>query len=59
LKFEHFSLKIRRCDFSLNELRSRFATLFSGLRRHDLLIAYGGFRRNLKKIESDGTAGGV
>jgi len=45
LKFEPFSPKIRRCDFSLNEMRSRSATLF-----------FGG---NLKKVESDGTAGGV
>ena len=29
LKFEPFSLKIRRCDFSLNEMRTRFARLFS------------------------------
>ena len=29
LKFEHFSPRIRRCDFSLNEMRSRSAILFS------------------------------
>jgi hypothetical protein len=45
LKFEHFSLKILN-DFSLNEMRSRSATLFI-------------FCRNLKKVVSDGTAGGV
>ena len=48
--FERFSPRILTPDFSVNEMRSRLATLFS---------AYGGFRRNLKKIESDGTAGGV
>jgi len=40
---------------SLDEMRTRFATLFSFscLRRHDLLIG------NLKKVVSDGTAGEI
>jgi len=44
--FGLFSPKILN-DLSLNEMRSRFATLFFF------------FGRNLKKVVSDGTAGGV